>query len=156
VDTVADNIGPRRLTCTVRSGILVKEVFSTIPLRGIPSYAMLKTEKCLQARTSYIDLQTRKIDVRSWRPECQPLPSGHRGSRDSAWVTTLIIPISGPRRLLPTFCSELAALRYVLRVSLDIRGMHHSPFALDVPLQVLYCRDVPVGSGTLQVSRAIA
>jgi hypothetical protein len=57
------------------------------------------------------------------------------------WATTLKMPICSPKRLLPTFCSALAALRYTLRVRLHVRGMYHSPFTLDVPLQVLSCRE---------------
>jgi hypothetical protein len=150
VDAATNHIGPRRLTCTIRSGIVVKEIYSTIPLREVPSYAMLKTEKCVRARSSYIDLQTRKMEADSWIFEGQPQPGRNGKSRGSAWATTLILPICGPKRLLPTFCSALAALRYVLRVHLDIRGIYHSPFTLEVPLQVLYCRDVGsarVGSG---------
>jgi hypothetical protein len=140
VDATASNSEPRRLTCTIRSGIHVKMLSSTMPLRGMPSYSMLKTEKQLRLRASCIDLQTRKIDAHSWDREGAHQPGGDREPRASIWATTLILPICS-RRLPPTFCSTLAALRYALRVRLDIRGMYHSPFALEVPLQVLYCME---------------
>ena len=142
VDTVANNIRPKRLTCTIRSGVLVKEAFSTMPLRGMPSYFMLNTEKCLRARSCYIALQTRKIDLHSWESKSHPRPGRNEESQDSTWVTSLILPICCSRRLLPTFCSALAALRYVLRVHLNIKDMYHSPLTLEVPLQVVYCRRV--------------
>ena len=141
VGTTASNSEPKRLTCTIRSGIHVKMLSSTMPLRGMPSYSMLKTEKQLRLRASCLDLQTRKIDAHSWGREGGNQLGGDREPRASIWVTTLILPICGSKRLPPTFCSTLAALRYALRVRLDIGGMYHSPFALEVPLQVLYCRD---------------
>jgi hypothetical protein len=95
----------------------------------------------MQVRHCYINLQTRKVDVQSWRPEGRHQPSEDQVAHGCTWATTLKMPICSPKRLLPTFCSALAALRYTLRVRLHVRGMYHSPFTLDVPLQVLSCRE---------------
>jgi hypothetical protein len=151
VGAPANNAEPRRLMCTIHSGIHVKTLSSTTPLRGMPSYSMLKTEKQLRIRACCIDLQTRKIDAHSWGREGGHQPSGDREPQASIWATTLILPIWCPSRLPPTFCSTLAALRYALRVRLDIRGMYHSPFTLEVPLQVLYCREEGNARGDLVV-----
>ena len=149
VDAPAVNAEPKRLTCTINSGILVKMFSSTMPLRGMPSYSILTTEKQLRLRACCIDLQTRKIDAHSWKREAGHQPGGEGEPQSSIWATTLILPICSPKRLPPTFCNTLAALRYALRVRLDIRGMYHSPFKLEVPLQVVYCREEGNARGDL-------
>ena len=142
VDVVA-TIEPRSLTCIIHSTVLVKVISSATPLRGMPSYSMARAENSMRILASCIDLQTRKIDVHSWTPDNQRQAGRNPGSRVCTWVTTLSLPICIPGRLLPTFCSTLAALRYSLRIRLNVKGMHHSTFKLEVPLQVLYCGDGP-------------
>jgi hypothetical protein len=136
---VGNSIVPRALKCTIWSQIHVKTFFSTIPLYGMPNYSMLERKSGLRIESRYINLQTRKISAHSWIPEEQSPPGATREPRDALWATTLVLPVCGSSRLLPTFCSTLAALRYALRVRVNIGGFHHLPLALEIPLQVLYC-----------------
>jgi hypothetical protein len=141
VNGVGSSNAPEPLKCTIYSQIHVKIFYSTMPLRGMPTYSMLKGKSGLRVQSRYINLQTRKIRAHSWRPDERPKPGGNREIKDS-WTTILVLPICGSSRLLPTFCSTLAALRYALRVRVNIGGFHHSPIALEIPLQVLSCSDV--------------
>ena len=141
-NSVGSSAAPRVLKCTIWSQIHVKTFFSTMPLCGMPNYSMLERKSGLRIESRYIDLQTRKISARSWIPEEQSLPGATPEAGDSLWTTTLVLPICGSSRLLPTFCSTLAALRYALKVRVNIRGFHHFPLGLEIPLQVLYSNDV--------------
>jgi len=54
------------------------------------------------------------------------------------WNTTIRLPISTPSSLLPTFCSAIVARQYSLIIHAKVRGMTIKPFALEVPIQVIY------------------
>lgn len=139
-DDVANTIKQRRLKCTIKSGIVVKVFSSMTPLHGMPTYSMLQTDKYLRVRARHVSLQTRRVDVFLSKADGQPLPGGSRERQDFTWTTSLYLPIYSTK-LLPTFCSTQAALCYALRVQLNFSGVYHSPFVLNVPLQVLHCKE---------------
>jgi hypothetical protein len=95
----------------------------------------------MQVHHCYIDLQTQKVELHLWSRDGRCQSGENHEAHRCTWTTTLPMPVCSPKRLLPTFCSTLVALRYTLRVRLYVRGMYHSPFMLDVPLQVLSCRE---------------
>ncbi len=133
---------PGPLKCTIHSQIHVIRFYSTMPFYEVPTYSMLKRKNGLRVESQYIDLQTRKMSAYLWRLEEQPRTGGNQELRDWLWTTTLALPVCGPSRLLPTFCSTLAALRYALSVRVNIKGFYHSPIVLEIPMQVLCCRGV--------------
>lgn len=52
---------------------------------------------------------------------------------------TLELLILQPEEIASNVRSTMAVLGYALRQRLDIRGIYHPPFMLELPLQVLYC-----------------
>jgi hypothetical protein len=57
---------------------------------------------------------------------------------DGRWISYWTIPIEIDLRLLPTFCSPLAARLYSLRVRVRVAGVRQEAFELEVPLQVIH------------------
>lgn len=89
-------------------------------------------------RVEDLDTETRILNSLVWRQD--HLASNGTIRSDNAnlpWTTTLSVPVSGSKRLLPTFATELASRRYSLVLHVRMKGLRHKPLEVEVPLQVV-------------------
>ncbi len=122
----------------MHSCIQVKTFYSTIPLVGMPSDHLCRASRHLHVRSEPIILVSRKASLCTYDLTDEPLQQDKGYDCHSAPLKAILLPIDVAQNLLPTFCSLLAARRYVLRVNLRIKGIHHPPLVLDAPLQVCH------------------
>jgi len=59
-------------------------------------------------------------------------------SATPSWVTSLSLPVTARKSLIPTFTTLLGARRYCLKVKLTISNLHHTPLEVQLPLQVYF------------------
>ena len=63
---------------------------------------------------------------------------GQRSDASQIWTSAISVPLHTPKPLPPTFCSALAARKYLLKVSLKLDGTRHETFELEAPLIIIY------------------
>lgn len=124
--------------CSVNSYIQVKTFYSTAPLIGMPNDHLRRASRHLHVRLESIVLASRKTSLCIHDLIDGPLQQDKRLVDPSSPFQGLLLPIDVAQTLLPTFCSLLAARRYVLRVIIQIKGLHHPPLVLDTPLQICH------------------
>lgn len=110
------------------------KVFAEIPI--IPS---LKADPFLQMHAETTEPESRKCTSLGWRLDRLSTRGTIEAEEGLApWTTTMRIPISSPKHLVPTFLTALAARRYSLCLLISITGFSHRPLYLEVPVQIVY------------------
>lgn len=59
-------------------------------------------------------------------------------SSHSIWQTCLRLPVAVSGGYYPTFCSAHASRQYSIKARVQVKGVHVSDFALEVPLQIAF------------------
>lgn len=135
---------------TIRSYIRIRTFCSTQTLTKVPTMFAAKINPCLNVNDSRTFSETRQYCVSSWKYDPQLVDSGlgppteGEGVTDGKaplWCKTLVVPISAPKALLPTFLNPLSARQYALVLKVDVEGLSHRPLKLVLPLQVIYWPD---------------
>jgi len=138
LDAFARTIRPESWSLTVKSCLHVKTFYSTQPLQATPSLPLLRECPDIRHHSTFMEPESRRIDMLSWRLNRLSKYGTISKNSQPSWTTTIALPISAPKSLLPTFLSTLAARTYALTIKLRLLGVHHDPFELEVPLQMVY------------------
>ena len=128
-----------RWECSIDSYVRVKTFYSTMPLVEMPSDCLLRSNRHLRGHSELIALEPRKADLNLDDFINEPSEGHLQSTEHINYSTKLLLPIDVADKLLPTFCTLLAARRYAFRVSVRIKGLIHQSAILEVPLQVCYC-----------------
>ena len=128
-----------RWECVLESQVRIKTFYSTMPLHEMASNCLARANRHLRVRSEVIGLKPRDANLHLSTFTREPIDGDLRPPGRFLYSSRLLLPIDVADDLLPTFCSLMAARRYTLRVSLTIKGLHHQPMQVEVPLQVCYC-----------------
>lgn len=145
-----------------------KTFYSTEPFRKMPGQTMLTLRGPMRLRDEVMKLETQDFKASSWqqdlpdgaislaefgRPSSTSVRSASvitTGSTDvtktlsraelspMVWSTRLLVAITVPPGLPPTFCSATASRQYSLIVRIRVSGIRINNFVLESPLQIVY------------------
>lgn len=131
-----------RWECAIDSCVRVNTFNSTMPLREMASYRLLRANRHVRVHSELLSLNPRKAYLHLCAVTKDPSNQDLGSSQPDTYTTKLLLPIDVTENLLPTFCSPLAARRYALKVCFKMKGLSHQQLALEAPLQVYYCKDI--------------
>lgn len=129
---------PYEWRLTVKSHLKVRTFYSTKQFTHIPTMESVKLDPLAEMTSSCTLPEIRQCDTLSWR--LHRLSSAGTIASDALatpWTTTLIVPVSASKSLIPTFLSPLSARRYVLVLHITIEEIHHDAIVLEIPVQVI-------------------
>jgi hypothetical protein len=113
--------------------------YSTRKLERMPTSLATKTDPLLRMREEKSRWEICRFGPSCWRKDDSP-EEGESvlDKRLRPWTTTLALPVNASKDLLPTFFNALSARQYALVLHLIIKGLHHPPIELIVPVQAIY------------------
>jgi len=142
------------ISFTVYSLVRFKTFYSVKSFPRLPSQTLLQSCNETRLREGIIKLETRTVQNASWgyRVNIEDSTDATTTSQTSLsnspkkdlaqsgkWISNWTVPIEINGRILPTFCSSMAARLYSLIVRVKVTGgARHESFDLEVPLQVIH------------------
>lgn len=129
---------PYEWSCEVSTSIRSTTFYSTRKTTKMQTLCEASQFPCGAVRIDDLDSETRILSPLAWRQNHLASNGGVRlEERNLPWVTTLSIPVSASKCLLPTFATEFASRRYALVLRVRMRGIRHRVLDVEVPLQVI-------------------
>ncbi|KAL2840048.1 hypothetical protein BJY01DRAFT_250175 [Aspergillus pseudoustus] len=127
------------LKCHVQTNLRIKTYLSTRPMDRVPDRQAMSCDRRICLRSEVLRLQEMDLQMKGWTV------GSHRTSDKgpllpgiSHLASSLDIPVTVSGPLTPEFVHRYATRLYALVVRLTLPDFSHSPFELEVPLQVVY------------------
>ena len=150
-----------------QASLRVKTFYSTTPFSKLPGRNMATPTGLVRLHEEKMKLAAHVFNIASWDYEARlvlgaadpvtlsnsqasstnivmPKRATTKAASENVegylWSAYMAMPCVIPSQLPPTFCSAIASRQYSLMVRFKVYGIAIDDFALEMPLQIVYCR----------------
>lgn len=132
------SVAPYEWTATVKHHLRITTFVTTETLKHTPNYDCVKKNPLLRRFSTNTAPEIGECETLPWRldrvsSQGTILPD----SLITPWTTTLLVPVSAPRTLIPTFLSPLSARRYTVVLQINVSNLSRRSLSLKIPVQIV-------------------